>query len=394
MVKNAKQAHKRKMASKGFKVLLDVLDSLNLEFGTRHNTKFTKKDFAIMLLTMAEHGCSANSAHERGPQDVEMASGDWGLKKLRKKTFHEMEASCSQMLFDTASFARSENGSKLSEQTVAAAIDKHKIAHHDTNPNMNNLIYSKHEGGTAVFEAHITAKMVMGKKEVHLASDLVTRDKFNKEYVRGLIKKCDKLDLGISLYLLDREFCATDVMQTITNCDKDFIIPAKKTDGIKDAIKELVEGKRDAVSRYTMRSSTGETYTFNLLLIKNKAKEKDENLFKRYFAFATSLSYEDPERVVSRIPELYKKRWGIETGYKVAKSVRPYTTSKNPAIRMFYFNMSLVISNIWVKLRGKSHRGIYEIQLAVLLNLMVHVFVESIREPWPPPAPQAEPPIR
>ena len=180
-------------------------------------------------------------------------------------------------------------------------------------------------------------------------------------------------------------------MQTITQCGKDFIIPVKKTSGIKDAIKELVQGKRDPVSRYTMRSSTGQTYTFNLLLIKNKTREKDENLFKRYYAFATSLSYEDPERVVSRIPELYKKRWGIKTGYKVAKSVRPYTTSKNPAIRMFYFNMSLVISNIWVKLRGTAHRGVYEIQLAVLLNLMFHVFVESIREPWPPsPPPQAE----
>ena len=60
-----------------------------------------------------------------------------------------------------------------------------------------NLIYSKHENGTSVFEAHITAKMVMGKKKVHLASDLVTRDKFNDEFVRGLIKKCDKLDFFV-----------------------------------------------------------------------------------------------------------------------------------------------------------------------------------------------------
>ena len=102
MVKEANQACKRKMASKGFEVLLNVLDSLNLEFGTRHNTKFTKKDFAAMFLIMAEHGCSANSAHERGPQDVRIASGDWGLKKLRKKTFDAMETSCSKMLFDSA----------------------------------------------------------------------------------------------------------------------------------------------------------------------------------------------------------------------------------------------------------------------------------------------------
>ena len=51
----------------------------------------------------------------------------------------------------------------------------------------------------------------------------------------------------------------------------------------------------------------------------------------------------DFDDILRYIPEQYKKRWGIETGYKQVKSIRPYATSKSAPMRMLLFAVSLII---------------------------------------------------
>lgn len=53
--------------------------------------------------------------------------------------------------------------------------------------------------------------------------------------------------------------------------------------------------------------------------------------------------------LLNRLPKMYSKRWGIETGYRVKKKeglVR--TTSRNYKIRYFYFMFSILLYNIWI----------------------------------------------
>ena len=54
------------------------------------------------------------------------------------------------------------------------------------------------------------------------------------------------------------------------------------------------------------------------------------------------------------IPEQYKKRRGIETGYKQAKSIRPYTAGKSAPMRMLLLAMPLIIYNIWINSRVEA----------------------------------------
>ena len=52
-----------------------------------------------------------------------------------------------------------------------------------------------------------------------------------------------------------------------------------------------------------------------------------------------------------RIAEFYRKRFGIESSYKIDKSIRARTSSRNPAIRMFHFNAAVLIQNFWVTIK-------------------------------------------
>ena len=62
--------------------------------------------------------------------------------------------------------------------------------------------------------------------------------------------------------------------------------------------------------------------------------------------FATNLDVD--VRSAERYAELFKRRWGIETSYRVENTFRPKTTSKSPVVRLFYFMFSVCVYNLWV----------------------------------------------
>ena len=141
-----------------------------------------------------------------------------------------------------------------------------------------------------------------------------------------------------SRVLLDRGFFSVDVIQTLNLHGKAFIMPAIKGPGIKKAIIEHVKEKRPAVSEYTMTSREGYTATFTLVILK-KTPEPDEvkKETDRYIVFATNARARSRQDLISKIPDEYKKRWGIETGYACMERVRPRTSSRNDSIRISTF---------------------------------------------------------
>ena len=52
----------------------------------------------------------------------------------------------------------------------------------------------------------------------------------------------------------------------------------------------------------------------------------------------------------SIIAEKYKKRWGIETSYRVKNELRLKTCSRKYVVRFFMFVLSVLLYNAWVLL--------------------------------------------
>ena len=59
--------------------------------------------------------------------------------------------------------------------------------------------------------------------------------------------------------------------------------------------------------------------------------------------FASNLDLKSAEAYVKR----YKKRWAIETIYRVTDKIRAYTTSTDSLIRYFLFMFTCLVYNIW-----------------------------------------------
>jgi IS4 transposase len=62
--------------------------------------------------------------------------------------------------------------------------------------------------------------------------------------------------------------------------------------------------------------------------------------------FATNL-HRSVAASVSYIPVEYRRRWGIETGYRVMGMVKAKTTSKNYVLRLTYRLAATFVYNVW-----------------------------------------------
>jgi len=89
---------------------------------------------------------------------------------------------------------------------------------------------------------------------------------------------------------------------------------------------------------YVMGRKNFDQVKFKLVIV------NDENEVKRVFATNLSVKEENAQYLF----DLYGKRWGIETSYRVKQDFKARTTSKRYVVRFFYFMFSACLYNLWI----------------------------------------------
>ena len=174
---------------------------------------------------------------------------------------------------------------------------------------------------------------------------------------------------------MDREFSSVDVMRFLDECGERFLMAVSKTPGIKKAVSEFHSGKRKAISRYEMRSNDGTTFRFWLVIKKRLRKKKGKRRWE-YLTYATNLERWYIKRTMKDVPEEYKKRWRIENNFKSVEQMCARACSRNHAIRIFMFFLSMIVCNLWYTTVRKMNEVI-EIKLGrhAKKNMTANVFL-------------------
>ena len=295
-----------------------------------------------------------------GDATINTAGADWLLKLIKDAgTTEEMLNRCNVSLYKTAMHVL-ENGTKSNGtgRYTAIAIDKHKIPRYDKNANMKYMIYSKPERGTKRFETYMTVKLVASSKKMTagptLGCSIVTRGDDNDDLVRKMLQKCDDLGLHDRLVLLDREFYAVDVMEQIRMSGRSFVMPVPKSTVVQKMLSEYDKKIRKPASLYAVKSTSG-SFEYTLVIVPSSKHKKSDDICERYHAFATNLNIRDAAKLVEVIPQEYRQRWDIESGYRVVEQRRAHTTSKNSTIRIVLFYYTLMLCNAWL-----AHRWLHD----------------------------------
>ena len=146
----------------------------------------------------------------------------------------------------------------------------------------------------------------------------------------------------IGLVLLDREFFNIANQKLIQGLRLKYIIPCTAYANIK----EITETNPAPFILENVAMGKNEI-SYTMAVIKRLNDKGEEEIHA--FATNTSVNIDKPNIEAKRIADLYSRRWGIKTGYRVkVHTFRPRTSSKDYIIRIFYFYFSILMYNLWI----------------------------------------------
>lgn len=148
----------------------------------------------------------------------------------------------------------------------------------------------------------------------------------------------------IILILFDRGFYDKDLMYELIQKKFPYLIFLPKSRDKKEILYPMdKEEKIVIVHDFTVNKDktkyTGETFLAFLKAIYDRKSEKEYD-----WVFATNIE----EVALSNLIQTYKKRWRIETGYRVQDEARIKCKSKEMKIRYFLFAFQQMLQTQWV----------------------------------------------
>jgi IS4 transposase len=235
----------------------------------------------------------------------------------------------------------------LKKGCLKIAIDLNLICYYGK-PTSDELPYiyrSQAKSGTHSFYAYATLYVITKNKRVTLAVRGVRRLDTSVAVITYLLAELDFLKINIKKIYLDRGFFNTPVIRWLQALDIPFMMPAIKT-GKSGGIKQFLKGKKSYKTTHTIIRDKDDSVTFDLWVICKYRKGKRKKRGIQYFVYViykikTNLDY---------IYQDYRKRFGIESSYRLKNICRIRTNNKNPVLRLLFVGISFLLVNIWVNL--------------------------------------------
>jgi IS4 transposase len=226
---------------------------------------------------------------------------------------------------------------------VTVAIDfTDKLYYGDKND--KGVVGIKHQRGTSYCFRYITLNIVIGDAKVTLVTLPVKPLSDKAKLVDRVLTEAEGI-VRINLVLLDRGFFTKDVIKVLEKHQVKFLFPVPKNKLVKQMIKQAHKNK-DYIGTYIFKQGKKVVCSFTVFFILNPDSE-EKQIWKRYYVFGTNLPVTNNNRVI--FAEIYRKRWNIETNFRVEKhEFLAQTTSKSCRFRLFLFLVAIVLYNLWV----------------------------------------------
>lgn len=227
------------------------------------------------------------------------------------------------------------------------AIDLNLIAYYGKpNSDEEDYIYrSEAKSGTNSFYAYATVYVLTRNKRVTLAIRGVRWYDTSVAIITNLLASLSNLNIDIKTLYLDRGFFNVPVIRWLKALKLPFIMPAIRR-GKKKGIKQFLNGRSSYKTTYTMSRGKDDDVTFDLWIVCKYRKGKRKKRGVEYFAYVVF----DVKINLTYVHEDYRKRFGIESSYRLKNLCRIRTNNKKPALRLLFVGISFILVNIWVYL--------------------------------------------
>ena len=159
-----------------------------------------------------------------------------------------------------------------------------------------------------------------------------------------LIKYCLSLKFKIKFALFDRGFYVSELIDFLNSQNIKYLM-------LVPALKGILQGYRDKTKKFAK-------YFHEMKYQKEKSSWKPivqivvcKDIFEFDWMFATNIQINNSLDYVL----LYKRRWQIETNYRIEDEARIKSKSSNYLIRYFYFMISNLFHLLWIVHKNVSN---------------------------------------
>jgi len=225
---------------------------------------------------------------------------------------------------------------KLEGKVHDIAIDFHNIPFYG-DKNTPLIRGMKPKNGTSWGYEYCTLDIIGDDK---LTLDVIPISALKKDYtilIEHLCIRLEEMNVKIGTVYLDKEFCNDDTISALTKRKINFVIACKSNKKIKKKLEifKKENGHKPTVFEYKFNENGTK---FNLVAVPHEKKD--------YILFATNKDVKSIEKFEKSIPEEYRKRWNIETGYRVKNEFKTHTCTKSPVARTLFFLIQCTLYNI------------------------------------------------
>jgi hypothetical protein len=333
------------------------------EIPTRYNCTYKPRDIlrALTFLSLeaeyAEGGLKKLSKKLRRAnqqrknqhrKDNNMPGGDTLLLRLKQISRQKAKSMLSKLNRQVLSAAKDKGAFR---KKVIVAIDLTFIPYYGKKLT-HWVVGGKPKKGTTYFHCWATLRIVSSGRRFTIKARPVKRDELDAEamakIVLELLTEAKTCGVHIDLVLLDKGFCWREVISALKASGDKFLVAAKRDKHVKEAILDYFRTGKGQVRRFS-KGKGEEKVTFNLSIhrFKKRRRRRVRNILELYGAFATNLGVKEAVRVWRRLPQDYRRRWGIETGYRVDCGFRAKTTSRDERLRFIYYQYMVFLENLW-----------------------------------------------
>ena len=315
-----------------------VLQPLKDHVTIKINGSLTCEDIFRTAVNMS---VNKNSVHSVSKQYQDVACETSLRYHLRKLNMEELIKSNEMILFqklieNLKSGKSYEFAIDLTDDPYYGKIDL---------SNEKYVISGQAKKSTNSFYSYISL-YITNKNERFTVSVLpVEKNKLMVEYLSYFIDLIKRLNLKIKVLCLDRGFYSIDVFEFLQNNKIPHIVPVIKRG---EKIKQLLNGNKARREQYVMKNSKKKillNIVIDVKYLKGKRGKKGlENL--GFVVFGVKWSPRN-------ISTVYRRRFAIESSYRMRNIVKPKTSTKNANIRYFYALISFLLKNVWLYLQKK-----------------------------------------
>jgi len=236
------------------------------------------------------------------------------------------------------------------------------------------------KSGTTHFHSYATLAIVHNQQRYEVALTFVWADEPMEQVVDRLLDQARHLGLRLRRAYLDKGFCRREVFALLRQRRLPYLIPIP-VKGKSGGIRQLFTGRKSYRTTYTFNAGKKTAYTTDVIVLRRYSKGRYDRHGSEWFVYA---AYGMDTVPLHQIFDLYRRRFGMESGYRQLHQVRARTTSPNPTWRLLLVGLGFLLYNIYIlfRQRGQTTRTYGQRRRRLTLSLghmkrMIQRFLEQ-----------------